>query len=279
MAVVLVTAACSSPTGTDRAPGYFEGLRPVARGLTGAIAEIGQLFDEAYESQTMLATRLTDLRAASELAIAADRAQRLEPGSVYQADHDHYLGVIAEVRDLYRGFDEAVATGDIARAAVAAVGMEMAAGIGFSGLAAEYCGRVTFDMSLCNRPIDLGTFDALLHTMMLDLTAGYLPLMRPAPAALDPKEAAIYLEVIDTAAVEHLERVSTVLAEADPPSDRLADRDTLLAMLEAAAIVHRSGGEHSELPDIFCRGADDLSEAAADLAALLFTDDDLDCGV
>jgi len=277
MAVALVAAACSSPTGTDRAPSYFEALRPAARDFTRAIAEVGRVFDVANESVAIRTTRLTDLRVGSDLAIAEDRARRLEPASVYQADHDRYLATMAEVRDLYRGFDEAVATGDTARAAVAAVGMEAAAGLGFSGLSAEYCGWVTFDMRLCNRPLGPTEYEAVLYTVMLDLTAGYAPLMRTAPLALDSAEALEYLTVIDPAAVERLERVGGMLESADPPPDRLADHLVLVAMLDAVAEIHLAGGDHADLPPIFCDASAGLSTVTADLSAIFFRDDDLGC--
>ena len=89
LAAVAALAACSTgPAGTARDPSYFEGLRPVAIEVTAAIDGVGRVFESAYESAANRDTRLTDLRAGSDLAIAADRAARLEPGSAYRVDHD-----------------------------------------------------------------------------------------------------------------------------------------------------------------------------------------------
>jgi hypothetical protein len=273
----LAAAACSNPVGINRAPAYFDALRPVAVEVTGAIAETEQVFEGAYESDAMRATRLSDVRAGHTLAIAADRAERLEPGSVYQADHDRYLATIAEIREIYRSYDEAVARGDVGAAAAAATGMEVAAGLGFAGLSAEFCGRVTFDMRLCDRPTDPGAYQAVVYTAMLELAAGYLPLLRPAPAALDRDEAAVYLREIDAAAVERLDAVRARLAGADIPSGSEGDAETLLSMLDAAAALHDSSGDHADLPAIFCSAAATLTPTTADLTSVLFDDDDLGC--
>lgn len=277
MIAALVAAGCTGPTGTDRAPAYFEGLRPVATAVTGAIAEVRGVLAAPYETEVTRQYRLAEVRAGYDLAIAADRAERLEPGSVYQADHDRYLETIDGVREAFRAYDAAAAEADAASAAIAATTMEVVAGLGYAGLSAEYCAKVTFDMRLCDRPADPGAYDAALFTGMLDLAAGYIPLLRPAPAALDVRETAAYLQVVDAAAADRLDAVAASLAAASPPAEAAADHAALLGLLDDAAALHRAGGDHAGLPALFCATAASLSTPAADLAAVLFSDDDLDC--
>ena len=273
----LTTAACSNPTGADRAPGYFDGLRPVARDVTGAMAEAGGIFELAHESESLRATALADLRVGAHLAIAYDRAQRLDAGSVYLADHERYLAMIATVRDIYRDFDEAVATGRIAEAAVAATGMETAAAIGLAGLSFDYCGRVSFDMRLCDRPSDPETYDAVLFTEMLGLAAGYIPLMQPAPVALDQDEAATYLAFVNPTAADRLFSAVEVLSAAEVPADRQTDHDTIVALLLDAAGLHGAGGSLERVPGLFCEGSVGLSPETAGLTDVFFGDNDLYC--
>ncbi len=275
--LALLASACTNPAGTERAPGYFDGLRPVAREVTGTIAQVGDVFELAHGSEALRAPALADLRVGGDLAIAADRAERLDPGSVYLADHERYLAMIAEVRDIYRSFDEADATGRIAEAAVAATGMEAAAGIGFAGLSFDYCGRVTFDMRLCDRPDDPDGYDAVLFTEMLALAAGYIPLMRPAPVALDPGEAATYLALVNPAAADRLFSAAAALSAAEVPEDRRTDHDMIVGLLLDAAGIHGAGGDRSDLPDLFCETADRLSPMTTAVTDVLFRDDDLDC--
>jgi len=275
--LALLASACTNPTGAERAPGYFDALRPVAREVTGAIAEAGDVFELAHGSKALRATALTDLRVGRDLAVAADRAVRLDPGTVYLDDHERYLAMIASVRDIYRKFDEAVATGRFAEAAVAATSMEIAAGIGFAGLSFDYCGRVTFSMRLCDRPSDPDTYDAVLFTEMLGLTAGYLPLMRPAPLALDREEAATYLAFVNPAAADRLFRAVGALAAADVPEDRRADHDTILALLRDAAGFHAAGGIRTGTVGLFCFAADQLSPETAALTDVFFGDGDFEC--
>ena len=278
VALALILAGCSSPTGTDRAPAYFEALRPVATEVTSAVAEVGRVFDGAYESQTNRATRLTDLRAGLDLAIAADRADRLEPGSAYEADHERYLQTIADIRAIYRTFDEAVATEDIAQAAAAAAWMEAAAGLGFAGLTPEYCARVTFDMTLCDRPEEPGEYEASLFTVFLEIAAGYIPLMRVAPPALDADEALRYLALVNMSAADRLWAIATRLDAVEPPADLAADHGVVTDMVREAAVAHGLGGEHRGLEEVFCSAAERLSDQTRQLGSVLFDDDDLSCG-
>ncbi len=103
----LLAAACSNPTGAERAPGYFDGLRPVAREVTGAIADVGGVFELAHESKTLRATALTDLRAGDDLAIvnpaAADRLfsavealSAVEVPEDRRADHDTIVALLLD---------------------------------------------------------------------------------------------------------------------------------------------------------------------------------------
>jgi hypothetical protein len=278
LAAAFGAAACSTPGGTARDPSYFEGLRTPAVAVTSAIAEVGSVFEAAYETRANRTTRLTDLRAGTDLAIAADRVSRLEPGSVYLEDHDRYLAMIAEVRSLYTAFDGAVAGGNVASAAAAATAMESAAGRGFVSLSPEYCAEVTFDMRLCDPPPSGGGYPAALHAAAAQLTAAYTPLLRPTPAALIGDEPAQYAALAGPGAAALLREVADGLAAATPSVGLEVDHSILLAGLEAAAAAHESGVEPGEIRRALCEVAAGLSGEATTLTSAFFGDDDLECG-
>lgn len=277
---VLATAACSSGVRADRSAGYLEELSPIARDVNFSLAALGDTLDRPYESTMLRSTALADVRIGRDLAIARDRAERLEPAPDLAADHDRYLAFLSDAQGLAAAFDAAVAGGDLAAAALTAVELETSAGSTFLDLTDRTCAAVSFDKSLCVASGDPDRYGAVVLAEMRRLAVGYVPLMRDAPAALTRltrSEAETYREVADAEAASILDGAVASIASADPPPELAEDHRILLEGLTAAAAAHRGGPGDPRL--ILCETAARLSADAGPLTAVLMSDDDLDCAV
>lgn len=124
---VLSAASCSNPIGGGPPP-LSESLAEIAAEVNEGVADLFDTLDEPYDDRSQLYTRLIDLRLPNRFAIQLDKAQRVESPVEDEAILDRYIEFLQELLFTSEQLDAAIATGEPAGTALAAVGVEASAG-------------------------------------------------------------------------------------------------------------------------------------------------------
>lgn len=289
IAASLIAASCSGngePTGFEGEDPYLSLLRGVAREVNLAIDAVDTAVDAPADSPEMLFLALADTRAARDVAIARDKALRLEPGPDQESDHERYLTFLDFALARSRDLDEAVASQDAVEAATIAFDLEAAAGLLFIGLSPEACAATTFNERLCRPPVSEEGFATAIHPHMLRLTAAYLPGIDELPLGLSPIGYNGYIAAIGPTLIEVLESALEGVRDLTPPSEVAADHEILVAYLTETAAAHERSLGAAESGDAatatvahlaaqreFCTSGPALSQEGRRYLAVFFLDE------
>jgi hypothetical protein len=248
----LLAAACTAteePAGVQT-DDYLSELRSIAREVNLAIDAVGKAFEGDYGSTDLLFLALSDTRAANDLAIARDRARRLEPGPDRTADHERYLTLVDFALARAQEIDGAVAAGDAAAAAVGSFELEIAAGLAFTGLSNEACTAATFNARLCRAPVSGEPYATGLHPYLLRLTAAYLPGSADLPQSLTAGEQSELIIAIAPTLIGVLDAALEGVRDLEPPEEVAEDHVLLVSYLIETAAAHNRSLDAAEFGDL-----------------------------
>lgn len=249
-AAILAGACTTGETGPEPQGEYLSQLRGVARDVNTAIDSVDTALEGAYAgTPEQLFLALADTRAANDVAIARDKAGRLEPGPGHTADHERFLTFLDFALGRVRDLDAAVAEGDAVGAAAISFELEVAAGLLFVGLTPEVCDVVTFNPRLCRRPVSEESFATTLHIHMLRLTAAYLPGIDDLPIALTPIAHNGYIAAVGPTMIEVLRSALAGVSDLAPPPEAAEDHQRLVTYLADAADAHERSLAAAEFGD------------------------------
>ena len=274
--LVLIAAACS---GTPAPPTLAEELAADAGTITNSVATLQDALARRYDTLAQLYSQITDMRLTETVAIALDKASRVDTDEQTQVVLDIYLDYGDNVLNALSDLDAAIATQDVGAADVAAASIDAASGSVALDLGPDMCAIAVPPSSqdLCDRPHPVDQYETDLQRIILHFVAAYRPLLRLPEAFGDVVRGSV-LTRLAPQVVDLLDGVTSQLGELTPDQPHTAMQQALVDLVANtrarwAAVdpeqVDLLIGQilTGDLGDITCASADSVAAARALLLA------------
>ena len=231
IALALVATSCSSTS--DPTVEYLAELRPIAVEANVVLGDAIGTISTRFDTRGQLFLALASLQLPSGVAIALDKARRVEPPSESATSHERYLDYLAELLRITEDFDGAVANSELDDVVAAMVRFRSAESALALALPPDMCRQIAPSGSrdLCAPGSPFTGYEATLDRVLRQFVAGYRP-AADLPTSLGNAARSHSAVLFAPQVLDVIRRARLDLRDVTPDADVADVHDTVTAYFD-----------------------------------------------